>query len=421
MTAWALLALLVSSPLGRAADDAAGDVADEESVSFPKRESASVKLIETPERRTGGWWTVTRAEGEPYDEAALRGAEQLGLDPGYVQGVRDGLHLAFLRDYEGARVHMHKLDNQYPGTGIAAAVDAVVWQAIMLENWNFQYEAEYLEANEKAQDQLHAALAEPGTEGWEHFLLAGMLGVEAIHTLRREKVLAALQLALDAMTEAGKSREASPEFTDLFLADGMYNYWRTVVTQSNRFLPDFGDRREEGIEQIKTVEQDGVFLGPPATLALAFSYIEERRLDRAFAACTRNAKVYPDNIINLLVLGQIETQMRRYDDALATWDHIAAVDPNNQRVLYWRGVTLLKAGRSEEALAPLQAYLAVDYLEKHHRSWAHYRLGQVYYRMKEYALADEQYTLAVKTDGHKSARAALDRMRRLRRDGRISY
>jgi len=364
---------------------------------------------------------LTPDPSRPYDEASYRGAEQLSLEPAYVQGVRDGLEKVYVRDYDGARKHFFKLDNQFPGTGIKPATDVVIWQAVMLENWDFRYDAEYRAANADAQTQLTKALTVPGHEGWEHFLMAGILGIEAIHVVRQEKYLSALQIALDAMTHAGQARDSSPDFTDLLLADGMYNYWRTVVTQNSKVLPQFADKRVEGLAQMKVVEDEGIFLTAPARLSLSFSYVEEHDDRSALAELLENKRLYPDNVINLLVLGQVLSSMRRFDEALAAYDHIREVDPGNQRVLYWRGVTLLNAGRSGEALEPLTAYLESDYLETWHRSWTHYRLAQVYYRQKRYPEAEAEYREAIEIDGHKSAKAALERMLEAKKTGRISY
>jgi len=374
---------------------------------------------ENPMRREG--LTPQEAKALPYSIEAYRGAEQLGLNPEYVEGVRQGLELMYLRDYKGVREHFRILDQRFPGTGISPVADTLVWQALMLENFDFKYDSQYWVTSKQARKELEAALATPGNEGWEHFLMAGIVGIEAIHTMRQEHYLPALQLALDAMAEAGKAKEAVPEFTDLLLADGMYNYWRTVVTQNSKVLPDFGDNRMEGLEQMRTVESEGVFLSPPASLALAFSYIEEHELKAALSACARNARSYPDNIINNLLLGQVQTYMRRFTTAMATFDRILAVDPDNKRVRYWRGVTLLRAGRSPEAEQELLTYLAFDYMEDYQRAAGHYRLGQAYYRQRRYGEAEEQFKQAVKLSGHKGAKASLDRMRRLRREGRITF
>ncbi|MBW1876988.1 MAG: tetratricopeptide repeat protein [Deltaproteobacteria bacterium] len=374
---------------------------------------------ENPLRQEG--LSPKEAHELPFGIEAYRGSEQLGLNPGYIDGVRAGLHLMYLRDYKGVREHFAALDERFPNTGISAVADTLVWQVLMLENFDYKYDSQYWVTTRRAREELEAALEIPGSEGWEHFLMAGVVGIESIHTMRQERYLPALQLALDAMAEAGKAKEAAPGFTDLLLADGMYNYWRTVVTQNSRMLPDFGDLRMEGLEQMRTVESEGVFLGPPASLALAFSYIEEHKLKAALSACARNARPYPDNIINNLLLGQVQTYMRRYTPAMASFDRILAVAPNNKRVRYWRGVTLLRSGRSPEAEQELLTYLAFDYLEDHQRAGGHYRLGQAYYRQKRYPEAVTEFKKAVKQSGHKGAKASLDRMKRLRREGRIDF
>lgn len=357
----------------------------------------------------------------PFEPQAYRGAEQLGLEPEYVHEVRKGLDLLFRRQFDAAVAHLHAVDERFPGTAIGPVGEVLSWQAQMLENFDYEFDAEYEEAAARAHKALDVTLADPAHQGWDHTLMASMVGIEAIHTMRKQRYLPALQLALDAMSHAGKAREAAPEFRDLMLADGMYHYWRTVVTQSSRMLPDFGDYRVQGIEEMKEVERTGVFLAEPATLSLAFSYIEEGELKLAATACARNARKYPDNIVNNLVLGQVQTYQRRYADAMATFDHVLETNPANKRVRYWRGVTLLRSGHTPEAMVELRAYLNFEYLEDYQRSGAHYRLGQAYYRLKDYLEAERQYGLALKLYAHKGAKSALDRMKKMKKEGSLSY
>ncbi|MFT6145169.1 MAG: tetratricopeptide (TPR) repeat protein [Myxococcota bacterium] len=359
--------------------------------------------------------------GLPYEVEAYRGAEQLGLNPEFVHDVRAGLELLYLRDYRGTRRHFEGVEEKWPGSAIAPVMDAVVWQALMLENFDFQYERQYETSSRLAREALESAMATPGNEGWEHFLMVGVTGIEAIHTVRREKYVAALSLAFEAMDHVSKSKEASPEFVDLKLADGMYHFWRTVMTEDSALLPDFGDFKEQGLQEMGVVETDGIFLSMPATLSIAFANIEQRQLKQANTNVRRISRSYPDNVINNLVLGQVQTYRRRYDDALETWDRIAVVAPDNKRVRYWRGVTLLRSGNSEAAMTELQTYLESEYLEDWHRAAAHYRLGQALYRQDRYDEAWQAYKEADRIDNHKGARAAMDRMRKRKRDGAIDF
>lgn len=360
-------------------------------------------------------------ENLPYPLIAHRGAEVLGLEPEYVHRTREGFAMVFRREYKGARQHFVKLDQDFPGTGISGSVDTLVWQALMLENFDFRYDRQYKLANEKAQKDLKVALAAPGHQAWEHFQLAGLMGVEAIHMVRQGSYLPALNLAFEAMDHIQESREAAPAFTDLAIADGMYNYWRTVVTMSSRMLPDFGDNRALGISQMREVERSGYFLQAPADMALAFAYLEERKYKTAMNSCADGRRDYPDNVINNLLTAQTFIHLKHYDDALGVLAEIEEDAPDNNRVHYYRGLAYLRKGDQQAALRSLERYLASDHLEDWQRASGHYRLGQAHYRLKSYASAEYQYKLAVKVDNFKPAKHALERMKAQKKEGRISY
>ncbi|MFT7520326.1 MAG: tetratricopeptide (TPR) repeat protein [Kiritimatiellia bacterium] len=365
--------------------------------------------------------SVAEQNERPYDNVVYVGARVLDLHPDYVQGTRDGFAMVFRREYKGARKHFVVLDEKFPGTGISASIDAFVWQALMLENFDFRYDRQYELSNKRAMAELKVALKDPAHQGWEHFQLAGLVGIEAIHMIRHGSYIPALNRAFEAMDHAQAARLAAPDFVDLDIADGMYNYWRTVVTMSSKMLPDFGDQRAEGIQQIKNVEAGGIFLSDPATLALAFSWLEERKFKEAATACAKNRRKYPNNVINNLLAGQAFIYQRKYDSAIAVYDHVLTVAPENNRVHYYLGLANMRKGDSRTAITHYERYLASDHLEAYQLASGHYRLGQANYRVKSYKTAEEQYKLSVKVNGFKPAKRALSRMRDLRKEGKISY
>jgi tetratricopeptide (TPR) repeat protein len=356
---------------------------------------------------------IGRSDEPSLTEAQLvaLAAKTSGLTEEYVRDVRDGLELLYLRDYKGARDWFAKLEtDKYPGSGLQAVADTLVWQALMLENFDFKYDKQYQVATKRARNALEKALKTKGTDGWEHFLMAGIVGIESIHLMRQERYLPALQLAFEAMDHAAASRKLLPDFADLTLADGIYNYWRTVVTMHSKVLPDFGDHRVEGIQQMVAVERKGAFLSAPASMALTFTWIEEREYSRAASTSLKLREGYPDNVINNILLARIYTSQKKYDSALSVLDDILRVAPDNKRAQYYKGLACIKAGRHAEAEAPLLSYLEADYLEIWQRSAAHDRLGQVYYKLKRWDDAEAQWKAAIKLDGNASAKARLARL-----------
>ena len=356
-----------------------------------------------------------------YETIVHTAAEALDLPEDYVQRTRQGLDLIYLREYKQARKHFEQLDEEFPGTGISAVIDTLVWQALMLENFDFRYNKQYEVSSKQAIAELEAAVKTPKHQGWTHFLLAAMKGVNAIHQVRHQKYLPALQTAFTAMDHVQKAREYAPDFVDLSLADGMYNYWRTVVTMSSKMLPDFGDNRELGIKQIQKVEKEGFFLSAPATLTLAFSWLEERNHKSAIAACEKNRARFPNNVINNLLTGQTYTYSRQHTKAIGVYNHIIKVAPENNRVHYYKGLSLMRSGKAKLALAEFTRYLQSDHLEKYQRSMTHYRLGQTYYRLREFKKSEESYRASISVDNYKPAKAALARMKKQKKDGKIQY
>ncbi|MBN2799668.1 MAG: tetratricopeptide repeat protein [Deltaproteobacteria bacterium] len=360
-------------------------------------------------------------KNQEYTNIVYIGARALGLEPDFVHETRLGMDMVYRREYGPARKHFDALEERFPNTAISSVINAVIWQAMMLENFDFKYDQQYWASSAQARADIQAALAVPGAEGWEHFLNAGVIGIEAIHLMRQEKYLKALDLAFQSMDEITVAHELAPEFTDLLIADGMYNYWRSVITLSVDILPDFTDERVKGIQQMQVVETQGVFLSPAATLGLAFSWLEEHELKRALESCIRNKRHYPDNVINNLLLGNTYTYMRRFDAAIRAYDDVLRVDQSNQRVRYYKGLAYLRSGQSPLAESELLTYLAYDYMEPYQRSGGYFRLGQVYFRQERYADAEQAWKSAVKIDGNKGARNRLDMLKQKKKAGEISY
>lgn len=354
-----------------------------------------------------------------YEMKVYRGARQLNMSLKFVDYARKGLDLLYKREYRKTRDYFAELEEVYPGTAVASIADLLVWQCVMLENFDFRHDAQYRAASEGASRKLEAALKEPGNESWENFMMAGVVGIEAIHAARQGRYLPALTLAFNAIDHVEQVRAHSPDFVDLKLADGLYNYWRTVLTQKNKALPDFGDNKKEGIEQMQTVEKQGIFLGPPATLSMAFTWIEENEYKLAVNACARNHVDYPKNLVNELMLGVSLLYLRQYDESIKTFDNVLAIDSKNKRVRYYKGLALHRSGNVDAAGREFEAYLAADYLEKYQRAAAHYRLGRVKLAQKRYDEAESHFKEAVKIDGHSSSKAELDRIKKGRKDGSI--
>ncbi len=354
----------------------------------------------------------------PHDLEVYRGSTALSTDPAFVHDCRVGIELIYQRRYREAKKHWDGLNEKYPHQGIGHVGNVLVYQALMLENFDYRYETQYAYHVELAIEELEAAIAEGGNLAWKYFLLCGATGIDSIHTMRKGEFVAALTSGLTAIGYVSKVKALAPEFADVILGDGLYKYWRSVVALNYKLIPAGTDERALGISLMKKAEAEAVFVRPAATLALIFSYIEERQFKKALERCHSGHALYPDNVINNMVTGRVYMYMRKYHDALSKFDEILVDSPDNERVHYYMAVSLTRMRKYGDALAEIDRYLGYE-LSEGFRASALHRKADIYYRQKDYDTAASLYQEAVKLNGYKPSKIRLARIKKLKKEGRI--
>jgi tetratricopeptide (TPR) repeat protein len=351
-------------------------------------------------------------DGRPYPASSYRAAEALGSDVAKVDGCRAAVELIYQRRYAEARTALAALTTKYPTSGIGPFGMVLIYQALMFENFDYRYERQYKLASEQTRAQLEKGLAEDGDQAFGELLLAGTLGIDAIHSMRKGEFLGALNRAFEAMKALEATEKAAPASIDARLADGLYLYWRSVVTMHVKLLPGFPDRRAEGIAKMREAEAGGTFVGPAASLALEYAWIEERSLPSAQERGEHLRTAYPDNVINNMTLGRVYASLRRYDDALGVYGEILGDDPANQRVHYNRGVVLARMGRETDAASAYETYLGFPDVPKDARGQTLYRLGTIYERQHQTDKAAGYFREAVAVSNNGAAKTALARLKK---------
>lgn len=354
------------------------------------------------------------AEARPYPNVVYRGAEALSLQPEFVGRCKDSIEKIYRRDYKGAKAAFDQLGVDYKGWGVGPVGQALVWQAMMLENFDFRYETQYQTASKIARMELETSLTSPGNEAWEYFLQAAILGIDAMHSTRKGEYLTAINRGIEAMKALDKTKELAPKFSDATLGDGLYNYWRSVLTMSTPALPKFSDRRVEGLQQQMLVEKEGIFLSPAATLALTFAWIEEGDNKRALASALRNKRFYPDNVINNLVLGRIYIYLRKYDSAETTFKEVLATSADNQRAHFYLGRVYLRQKRYSDALSSANKYLAFPDLNADFRAEGLNLKGDIFYRQQKWDEAEALYKESFKVNKNERAKKRLEQVKKQR-------
>jgi len=349
----------------------------------------------------------------PYPDKVYEGARVLNMDVAFVNACHEAIELVYERKYTEAKKAFEAIQQRYPGSALGPVGKVLVYQALMLENLDFRYEKQYQLASNNARQQLMEALETRGNDAWEHFIMGGVLGIDAIHAMRRGNYLTSLGRGLEAMKSVNRSKELAPEFPDLMLGDGLYNYWRTVITRSAKGLPDFADNRKLGIEQMQSVQEKGIFLGPAATFALTFTWLEEGALKRATASALRNHRAYPNNVVNNLQLGRLYMYRRNYVEAERFFNKVNATSSDNRRAHYYLTRMLVRQKRLADAEVHINKFLGFK-LTKRERANGLLLKSQIYYRRKDWSTAESLAKEAWRVGKLKRAKKRLMKISRAR-------
>ena len=397
---------LLSAPAAFAQDDY------EEATFTGKKDKPVVEDVEDESQLV----VVQKAEEEtvrPYPEKVYEGARVLQMDVEFVYACHNAVNLVYERKYNEAKAAFQAAQDQFPGSALGPIGKVLVYQALMLENLDFAFETQYKHAANQARQQLMQALEVRGNDAWENFILGGILGIDAIHSMRKGNYLTALNRGLEAMKSVNRAKKLAPEFPDLMLGDGLYNYWRTIITRSVKGLPDFADNRMLGIEQLRKVQEEGIFLGPAATFALTYTWLEEGALKRATGSALRNHRSYPDNVINNLMLGRLYMYRRAYTESFKYFRKVLEVSPKNRRVHYFLTRMYLRQKQLTQAEQHVNIYLKFD-LTNTDRALALHQKCLIYYRRKNWDKAEELANEAWRLGRLKRAKNRLTKIKNAR-------
>jgi tetratricopeptide (TPR) repeat protein len=121
---------------------------------------------------------------------------------------------------------------------------------------------------------------------------------------------------------------------------------------------------------------------------------------------------YPDNVINLQVLGRVEMYNKLYKDAEESFGKVLKLSPKNQRVHYYLARLYMKQKKYTKAEKKINLYLKFD-LDDYQKGYAYYYKGHILMRQKKYSLAAETYDLAWKVNKVDGAKDRAERARKM--------
>jgi tetratricopeptide (TPR) repeat protein len=326
------------------------------------------------------------------------GENPLGVSRAEFAATQEGMDLIYQRRYNEALEQFEGMGFDFPDSPVGPIGRALVHQAAMFENYDFSRDRAYQTEVAEFRALLAPAQRSSRTPEWISFLNAVYLGVDAMYDVRRKRYVRAFDKGWDALEEMKRVQRGAPDFPDVQLALGVYNYWRTVLTESIKVLPRFGDRRAEGLEQLRAARDAGLLAAVPASFALTFSLIEKGETKAAIAEAQSTGARYPDSVLNQMILAQAYTKAKRFDESLSLLQSVLQRTPEIQRAWFAIAEVHYKSKTANDAArVAYKTYLRSDPVPPY-KAYSFYRLGQLEARARNYEAAIDLYERALEIE-----------------------
>lgn len=258
--------------------------------------------------------------------------------------VEKAIGQIYAGDPAAAIAAAEKFESEHPKEPLGYLLEAEArWWQLYCQNNQIRYgmvdvwelpklpeEKPYLNAAKTAVKLAEDELAAKKPGALAH-LWAGMgYAFEArLYGLRGEK-MATARAGVKARTALTKALELDPQLADADTGLGLYNYYVDTLSPVVKLLRFFlgipGGSKKEGVRQLRTAMEHGKITAVEARFYLAKNL---RTYDHNYAEALRVAgplaRQYPDNPIFLLLIGNLEMELGRKDQAK---EILGRIDPS---------------------------------------------------------------------------------------------
>jgi tetratricopeptide (TPR) repeat protein len=206
-----------------------------------------------------------------------------------------GLALLYQGQYEEALDSFRSFSSGHPGNPAGQFFIAGVYQLRGLAYASDAWDRSYETALDSALALSDRAIKGNPKDPWAYFFRGGTFAYMASRDARNGSLLAALNKGLSGMSDLKRAVEIDPVLYDAYLGLGSYHYFRTKAASVFKWLPFIGDRREQGVRELRTAVAQGRYTRVMAMNALMWILIDYGKLDGALEAARQLEQEYPAN------------------------------------------------------------------------------------------------------------------------------
>jgi tetratricopeptide (TPR) repeat protein len=241
---------------------------------------------------------------------------------------REGTEACFQENYPLAEEKFRQIVSKAPQDPAGYFLKAMLYQAQMIDYESDSREKDFYEniklARKYAQERIknNKSAGSMGKDAWAYLFLGNTYGAKAVYEARKGNWWSGLNNGLMAKSALKEALKRDPELYDAYVGLGSYHYWASVVTKAFWWLPFFGDRREEGITEMKLAFEKSIFSQDAAANGLIWIFINEKEYDQAISLAEKMQNKYSGGKSFLWGLATAYYEKFDWKDALFSYQEI---------------------------------------------------------------------------------------------------
>lgn len=267
-------------------------------------------------------------------------AGQPDVEKQMVERAMEGQRMIFARDYKAATRIFKELQDVYPDHPIGYFGQMAVMEMKMLEREDFHLRGKFEAMAKKGKKAITKTRGRDPSD-WDLLVCGSLLGLEGFYKARGSHWWDAYILGVKSRQTFKTILKRNPQFADAYFGTGMYIYWRSVYRKKLTFLRIFPDKRQEGIDTVQKVVDEGHFAKDLAEVNMGMVWMEERNYDKSHEIFAKYSSMYPKNVLLLLFNGRALVAGKHYDEGISVLKKLHEVDPSIAQAYYFVGVTRL--------------------------------------------------------------------------------
>ena len=268
-------------------------------------------------------------------------------NPEISAGIINAYNHALNREYDQAREICLELGKKFPDNPAVPVGETVLYQVKMLENEDFELDADFKDAGERALSAASRFADQAPKNDWYYTLLGATWGIQGIYHLRQDDYLTGGYYGAKGLYYMQLAERMNPENYEARLGVGLYIYYRSAYSH---YIPlPWLDQREAGIAMVREAGEKRPYLSEVSKIALFYIYLEEEDYDTATDWAVQLILARPDYPIFYHFAGWARLEAYDYSQGYIYYLKMHELDPSLYFPCYKLGRICMRMGQNDEA------------------------------------------------------------------------